>query len=40
VLRDERWEALAIGSLAFVDNVKRELGVEAMRREIAEVAGT
>ena len=40
-VREDRWsEAIAVGSLAFVDNVKSELGVKAMHREVAEVGGT
>jgi len=40
-VRDDRWsEAIAVGSLAFVDKVKSELGVKAMHREVAEVSGT
>jgi len=36
--REEQWsEAIAVGSLAFVDKVKSELGVKAVHREIAEV---
>jgi len=30
----------AVGSLAFVEKVKRELGIKAMHREVAEVGGT
>ena len=40
-VREDRWsEAIAVGSLAFVDNVNSELGVKAMHREVAEVGGT
>jgi putative transposase len=40
-VRDERWsEAIAVGSLAFVDKVKSELGVKAMHREAAQGGGT
>ena len=39
--RDDRWsEAVAVGSLAFVEKVKRELGVKAMHRTATEVGGT
>ena len=39
--RDDRWsEAIAVGSLAFVDKVKSELGVKAMHREVADIGGT
>ncbi len=38
--REDQWsEALAVGSLAFVDKVKRELGVRAMHRAATEVDG-
>ena len=36
---DRRSEAIAVGSLAFVDKVKSELGVKAMHRDVAEVSG-
>jgi hypothetical protein len=37
----DRWsEAIAVGSLTFVDKVKSERGVKAMHREVAEVGGT
>ncbi len=40
-VRDVRWsEAIAVGSLTFVDQVKRELGLKAMYREVAAVGGT
>jgi hypothetical protein len=32
--------SIAVGSLAFVDKVKSDLGVKAMHREVAEVGGT
>jgi hypothetical protein len=36
--RDERWsEAIAVGSLAFVENVKSELGSEAMHRDVEHI---
>ena len=39
--RDDRWsEAIAVGGLAFVDQVKSELGVKAMHRELVQVDGT
>ncbi len=39
--RDDRWsEAIAVGSLAFVDKVKSELGVKAMHRDAIEIDGT
>jgi putative transposase len=40
-VRDARWsEAIAVGSLAFVEKVKSELGVKAMHRELVQVDGT
>jgi len=30
----------AVGSLAFVDNVRSELGIKAMHREVAQLEGT
>jgi putative transposase len=34
-MRDARWsEALAVGSLAFVEKVKGELGIKAVHREV------
>jgi hypothetical protein len=39
--RDSRWsEAVAVGSLRFVENVKKELGVRAMRRQTMDADGT
>lgn len=39
--RDTRWsESVAVGSEAFVERVKRELGVRAKAREIAEESGS
>jgi putative transposase len=39
--RDNRWsEALAVGSLAFVERVKNELGIKAMHRDVLETDGT
>lgn len=39
--RDDRWsEAVAVGSLAFVEKVKEELGVRGMHRAATEVEGT
>ncbi len=38
--RDERWsEAVAVGSQAFVEGVKRELGLKARHRDIDEADG-
>jgi len=40
-VRDERWsEAVAVGSLAFVEKVKIELGSKAMHREVERADGT
>jgi hypothetical protein len=39
--RDYRWsEALAVGSLAFVESVKNDLGVKAAHREVLAADGT
>ena len=38
--RDDRWsEALAVGSLAFVERVKNDLGIKAMHREAVRADG-
>ena len=40
-VRDDRWsEAIAVGSLAFIETVKNNLGVKAMHREVIEANGT
>jgi len=40
-VRDDRWsKSIAVGGLAFVDNVRSELGVKAMYREVAQLDGT
>jgi hypothetical protein len=40
-LRDARWsEAIAVGSLAFVETVKNDLGMKATHREVIEADGT
>ena len=40
-LRDARWsEAIAVGSLAFVEKIKGELGSKAMHREVEQFEGT
>jgi hypothetical protein len=40
-VRDDRWsEAIAVGSLAYLENVKSELGNKAMHREVEQVGGT
>jgi hypothetical protein len=37
---DDGWsEAIAVGSLAFVEKVKSELGVKAMHRELVQLGG-
>ena len=39
-MRDEPWsEAIAVGSLAFVENVKNQLGVKAAHHDIIEDDG-
>jgi hypothetical protein len=39
--RDDRWsEAIAVGSLAFVERIKGDLGIKAMHREVLETDGT
>jgi REP-associated tyrosine transposase len=36
-VRDDRWsEAIAVGSLAFVERIKNDLGVKARHREVIE----
>jgi hypothetical protein len=38
---DDRWsEAIAVGSLAFVEKVRSELGIKPIRRKVTEVGGT
>jgi putative transposase len=40
-VRDARWsEAVAVGSLAFVEKIKGELGVKALHREVEQLDGT
>ena len=40
-VRDARWsEAVAVGSLAFVEKVKGELGAKALHRELEQIDGT
>ena len=40
-VKDSRWsQAIAVGSLAFVDKVKSELGFKATHREVVELDGT
>jgi hypothetical protein len=39
-VRDDRWsEAIAVGSLAFVETVKNDLGVKARHREVIQAGG-
>ena len=39
--REDRWsEALAVGSLVFVERVKNDLGVKAAHREVLKTDGT
>jgi hypothetical protein len=38
---DDHWsEAIAVGSLVFVERVKNDLGVKAMHREVLQADGT
>ena len=40
-VRDARWsEALAVGSLAFIEKVKSELGIKAMHRTVEQTGAT
>jgi hypothetical protein len=40
-LRDDRWsEAIAVGSLEFVESVKNELGSKAMHRAVEQKDGS
>jgi putative transposase len=40
-MRDARWsEAIAVGSLAFTEKVKSELGIKAMHREVEQTGKT
>ena len=40
-VRDARWsEAVAVGSLAFVEKVKSKLGIKALHRELEQGDGT
>ena len=39
--RDESWsESIAVGSLAFVENVKKQLGVKVSHRAVIEANGS
>jgi len=39
--RDERWsDSIAVGSLAFVENVKNQLGAKASQRDVLEAKGS
>jgi len=39
-VRDTRWsEAVAVGSLAFVEKIKSELGVKALHRDVEQLDG-
>jgi len=41
LMRDDRWsESITVGSLAFIDQVKNELGLKAMHREVLGTDGT
>jgi REP-associated tyrosine transposase len=38
--RNDRWsESIAVGSLAFVEQIKSELGIKALHRDFEQVAG-
>ena len=38
---DDRWsEAIAVGSLAFIETVKNDLGVKARHRDVIEADGS
>jgi putative transposase len=40
-VRDDRWsESIAVGSLAFVEKVKNQLGVKATHRNVTEAEGS
>ena len=40
-MRDDRWsEAIAVGSLVFVERIKNDLGVKALHREVIGADGT
>ena len=40
-VRDDRWsQAIAVGSLAFIDRIRDELGVTAIHRKVAQVGET
>jgi putative transposase len=40
-VRDARWsEAIAVGSLSFVENVRKQLGVKASHRDVIEANGS
>jgi REP-associated tyrosine transposase len=40
-VRDARWsEAVAVGSLAFVEKIKGKLGVKALHREVEQLDGS
>jgi len=39
-MRDYRWsESIAVGSLPFVENVKGELGIKVLHRELEQFGG-
>jgi hypothetical protein len=40
-MRDDGWsESMAVGSLAFIDEVKSELGLKAAHRDVVEYDGS
>jgi hypothetical protein len=41
LMRDGRWtESIAVGSLAFIDQAKNELGFKAAHRDVVEADGS
>jgi REP-associated tyrosine transposase len=41
VVRDDRWsEAIAVGSLGFLEIVKAEVGIKALHRDVTEANGS
>lgn len=41
IMRDDRWsESIAVGSLAFVEKVKDQLGIKATHRDVLPADGT
>jgi putative transposase len=41
LMRDDRWsESIAVGSLAFIEKVKSEMGIRAAHRDVIEADGS